>query len=103
MENIATLWMLFAIPYVSFFVFCCIRIAQKAGYARWFGAVVVIPIVNLVVLGYMAFEAWPIFKPSWEVAAEKSEKRLAKLEQKIARLKAQAEGIYAEPAHKTIN
>ena len=36
------------------------NISSKAGYARWHGLVMLIPILNLVAIGIFAFSAWPI-------------------------------------------
>jgi len=73
--------------YILYFAFSGMKIVRKAGYARWWGALVVVPILNLIVLSYMAFETWPVLKPAWQIRAEK----IAKLEQEIARLKVKAE------------
>jgi len=35
------------------------RIFSKAGYSRWLGLTMVIPLVNLVVLVWFAFADWP--------------------------------------------
>jgi hypothetical protein len=36
------------------------RIFAKAGYSRWLALTIVIPLVNLAVLGWFAFSAWPV-------------------------------------------
>ena len=34
-------------------------IFSKAGYSRWLGLFMVVPIVNIVLLYYLAFSTWP--------------------------------------------
>jgi hypothetical protein len=36
------------------------NISSKAGYPRWHGLVMLIPILNLVAIGIFAFSPWPI-------------------------------------------
>ena len=45
-----------------YFIWCFIEIATKAGYSGIFGFSLIIPIVNFVTLGILAFEEWPIKK-----------------------------------------
>ena len=42
----------------SFFVFGAI--ARKAGYPRWYGIGMTVPLVNVFVLFWFAFATWPI-------------------------------------------
>ncbi len=35
------------------------RICQRAGFPGWFGAFVLIPMLNLVLLYFLAFAEWP--------------------------------------------
>ena len=34
-------------------------IFSKAGYSKWLGLLMVVPIVNIVLLYYLAFSTWP--------------------------------------------
>ena len=43
-----------------YLIFCFIRICKKAGYSPLFGILLIIPGINLIILGIMAFEKWPI-------------------------------------------
>jgi hypothetical protein len=43
---------------LGFFVFG--NIFAKAGYSRWLGLLVVIPLIHLVVLIWFAFADWPV-------------------------------------------
>jgi hypothetical protein len=36
------------------------RIFAQAGYSRWLGLIVAIPVANLIVLVWFAFAEWPI-------------------------------------------
>ncbi len=36
------------------------NIFSKAGYPRWYGLLMVIPIMNIVVLFWFAYSGWPI-------------------------------------------
>lgn len=38
------------------------RICQRVGYPGWFGVLILIPIVNLVLLYVLAFSEWPAEK-----------------------------------------
>lgn len=38
------------------------RIFSKAGYSGWLSILMVIPIVNIIMLYFLAFADWPIFK-----------------------------------------
>ncbi|WP_439889152.1 hypothetical protein ACSX1C_09140 [Pseudomonas sp. MBLB4123] len=37
--------------------FCLIF--KKAGYSQWLGLLMIVPLVNLVLLYFLAFSAWP--------------------------------------------
>ena len=42
------------------FAFCvCGTIAHKAGYSRWFGLLVILPLVNVVLIWMFAYAKWP--------------------------------------------
>jgi hypothetical protein len=43
---------------IAFFVFG--SISSKAGYPRWYGPLMVIPFLNIVLLVWFAYAAWPI-------------------------------------------
>lgn len=46
---------------VGVFLFVCwMIIAHKAGYSYWLGLLTLIPVVNLVFFGILAFDKWPI-------------------------------------------
>jgi len=36
------------------------RICQRTGYPGWMGVLILIPIVNLVLLYFIAFSDWPV-------------------------------------------
>ena len=40
------------------------RIFSKAGYPRWFGLLMMVPLVNLVMLIWFAFAEWPAIRKS---------------------------------------
>jgi hypothetical protein len=61
---------------------CYGNIAKKAGYSFYFGFLMVIPIVNFVILGILAFETWPILKNTDEYKAEK----ISRLKKELADL-----------------
>ena len=54
-----------------YLIWCFCKIAEKAGYSRWFGVLMIIPLVNFVILGICAFETWPVLKPVKQRRAEK--------------------------------
>ena len=37
-----------------------LRICQRTGYPGWMGVLILIPIVNLVLLYFIAFSDWPV-------------------------------------------
>jgi hypothetical protein len=43
-----------------YFLWCFIAIAKKAGYSTFFGFLLIIPIINFIALGILAFEKWPL-------------------------------------------
>ncbi len=38
------------------------RICQKAGYSGWLSLLVFVPLVNLLLLYYLAFAEWPLVR-----------------------------------------
>lgn len=40
------------------------RIFSKAGYSPWLSLLLVLPLVNLVMLYFLAFSAWPALRSS---------------------------------------
>jgi hypothetical protein len=50
-----------ALAFSSVFAFVVFgNISSKAGYPRWHGLVMAIPLVNLVALLFFAYSTWPI-------------------------------------------
>ena len=45
-----------------YLTWCAWKIATKAGYSSWFGLLMLVPVLNLVVLGIFAYETWPILQ-----------------------------------------
>jgi hypothetical protein len=45
-----------------FYLVCMVKVFEKAGYPAIYGILMIIPLVNLVMLGTLAFETWPIQK-----------------------------------------
>ena len=41
---------------------CAWTIAKKAGYEPWYGILMIVPILNLVLLYFFAFTEWPAEK-----------------------------------------
>jgi hypothetical protein len=37
----------------------CGAIARKAGYSRWYGLLMVVPLVNIVLIWIFAYAKWP--------------------------------------------
>jgi len=48
------------IVYLVFSIWGCWKIARKAGYPPWWGLVMIVPLVNLILFFYFAFAEWPI-------------------------------------------
>ena len=55
--------------YVAFLVWVWVRIAGKAGYNRYLGLLLLIPLVNLVVVIIFAFSEWPVERRLRELEA----------------------------------
>ncbi|MCW8356431.1 MULTISPECIES: hypothetical protein [Marinomonas] len=53
------LWMLVVAILVVVPVY---RICQRAGYSGWLGLLILVPMVNLVLLYFIAFSDWPASK-----------------------------------------
>jgi len=49
------MWLIMVVLVVLPFWF----IFLKAGYSKWLGLLMVVPIVNIVMLYYLAFSTWP--------------------------------------------
>ena len=45
-----------------YILWCFMLIARKAGYTTIFGILMIIPVINLILLGVFTFEKWPITK-----------------------------------------
>ena len=63
-----------------YFLWCFVEIAIKAGYSGLFGGSLIIPVVNIITLGILAFENWPI--------KESQEQKIKLLQDKIEKLQA---------------
>jgi uncharacterized membrane protein YhaH (DUF805 family) len=46
--------------FIVFFVWCYVRIIRRAGYSGWWILMALVPIGNLIMLGFFAFKEWPI-------------------------------------------
>lgn len=51
----AVMWLIMVVLIVLPFWF----IFLKAGYSKWLGLLMVVPIVNIVMLYFLAFSTWP--------------------------------------------
>ena len=51
--------LLVALLFLAFPLFVLGRIFSKAGYSRWLGLTMIVPLVNLIVLVWFAFADWP--------------------------------------------
>jgi len=58
--SIVLLMVVVTVGIIAFAVYMWGRIFVKAGYSRWRGLLMLIPIVNFIVLILFAFEEWPI-------------------------------------------
>ena len=68
---------LFIVLYVllgGYLIWCFCEIAAKAGYSRWFGLLMIVPVVNLIILGIFVHETWPILKTKEQIRTEKIDK-----------------------------
>jgi hypothetical protein len=45
---------------VFFFIVPFWKILAKAGFSRWLSVLMIVPLVNVVVLFYVAFARWPV-------------------------------------------
>ncbi|MBI4312298.1 MAG: hypothetical protein HY681_11015 [Chloroflexi bacterium] len=45
---------------LAFWGYIWTRIFEKVGYTRWWGLVMLVPVLNLVALVVFAFSVWPI-------------------------------------------
>jgi len=50
------------------FVISWIFICSKAGYSKWLGLLMLVPLVNVIFFLYFAFSRWPILKGQQESA-----------------------------------
>ena len=64
---------------IGFRIWCFCEIAAKAGYSRWFGLLMVVPVVDLIIIGIFANETWPILKPKEQSRTEGIDKLQAEL------------------------
>lgn len=62
MDFLSGLFIFIYIMVAVYIVWCFMEITRKAGYTYLFGLWIVVPIGNLIVLGILAFEKWPIRK-----------------------------------------
>ncbi len=56
--SIWQLMILFSLFIIPVFVFR--PIAKKAGFSGWWGILMIIPFVNLILLWFFAFKKWPV-------------------------------------------
>ena len=57
--ELAVLLTVYAV-FILFFGWMYVRIIRKAGYSGWWVLMALVPIGNLVMLGFFAFKEWPI-------------------------------------------
>ena len=50
----------FYVALLVFLVWCYVRIVRRTGYSGWWVLMALVPIGNLVMLGFFAFKEWPI-------------------------------------------
>ena len=55
-------WWIISIAIAAYSLYCMWCIAKKAGYEPWYGLLMIVPILNVVLLYYFAFTEWPIEK-----------------------------------------
>lgn len=57
-----------AVLVAAVFVISWIFICSKAGYSKWLGLLMLVPLVNVIFFLYFAFARWPILKSQQEEA-----------------------------------
>ena len=57
-----------AVLVVAVFVISWIFICSKAGYSKWLGLLMLVPLVNVIFFLYFAFARWPILRGRQEEA-----------------------------------
>lgn len=50
---------LMMLPFLALIILPFCLIFRKAGYSPWWGLLMVVPIVNVVLLYFLAFSTWP--------------------------------------------
>jgi len=45
---------------IGFVVWCYVRVIRRSGYSGWWVLMALVPIGNLIMLGFFAFQEWPI-------------------------------------------
>jgi hypothetical protein len=55
--------LLILVPLLVFPVWLGARIAARAGFSRWWGLAMLLPLVNLVLVWAFAFSSWPSAEP----------------------------------------
>jgi len=48
------------IALIGFVAWCYVRVIRRSGYSGWWVLMALVPIGNLVMLGFFAFKKWPI-------------------------------------------
>ena len=92
MEFLIGLGVLLGILLGVYLIWCFCEIAAKAGYSRWFGLLMVVPVVDLIIIGIFANETWPILKPKEQSRTE----RIDKLQAELSKLVSE-QGVVNEP------
>ena len=54
------MWVIIPIVIYALLALCWIFIWGKAGYNKWFGLLMIVPVVNVIAFLVFAFEDWPI-------------------------------------------
>ena len=58
----SVVWVILSLGIAAYSLYCAWCIAKKAGYEPWYGLLMIVPILNLVLLYFFAFTEWPIEK-----------------------------------------
>ncbi len=68
MESLGSITLFIAFICLIFMLVCFAVIFSKAGYSKWTGLLMIIPIVNLIWFLVFTFSKWPILRKQQEVS-----------------------------------
>jgi uncharacterized membrane protein len=66
---------LVSVGFVVFLGYCWFRIFEKLGYGGWSGLAMFVPILNFIILIWLAFTEWPIERRQ-KILSEDSKKNI---------------------------